>query len=204
MKSLLFAGLMVGATPHAQAAGTRYALDPDQSRIEIHVGKSGVMSFAGHEHLVVAPLASGTARVGDPTDSSVDLRFASGALRVSTAGEPAGDAPKVQQTMLGPTCLDAARYPDIRFVSTSVQPVSDPKAEHAVQIQGRLTLHGVTREVPVRARVELAGGALAVSGTVRIRQTDFGIQPISKAGLVKVKDELTVEFRLQGRRAPGP
>jgi polyisoprenoid-binding protein YceI len=190
---------------HARAESWRYTLDPAQSRVEIHVGKAGLMSFAGHEHLVVGPLASGTVvtGAGDPSAYSVELTFAAVALRVMAAGEPAGDPPKVQEAMLGPQCLDAARYPEIRFVSTAVGSLPDGSPGRRVLVRGRLTLHGVTREVPVEAQVQLEGDALSATGTFQIKQTDFGIQPFSKAGVVKVKDELKLDFRLRGRRAAG-
>ena len=34
-----------------------------------------------------------------------------------------------------------------------------------------------------------------------LKQTDFGIKPVSTAGVVKVKDEVRIELRLVARRA---
>ncbi|HKI83639.1 MAG TPA: hypothetical protein VKA63_04815, partial [Candidatus Krumholzibacteria bacterium] len=39
-------------------------------------------------------------------------------------------------------------------------------------------------------------GTLLLIGTVRIRQRDFGIEPESKAGLVKVANEVDLQFAL--------
>ena len=44
------------------------------------------------------------------------------------------------------------------------------------------------------------GDDLRAQGQARLRQTSFGIQPISVAGLVKVKDELLVEVDVVARR----
>ena len=115
-------GLTLAAAPVARAAPRRYALDPTQGRVEIHVGKTGLFGFAGHEHEIVAGAPRGSATF-DPdriAASAVDLTIDAAALRVSGQGEPADDVQKVQEAMLGPTCLDARRFPTIRFVSTAV------------------------------------------------------------------------------------
>ena len=72
-----------------------------------------------------------------------------------------------------------------------------------VAIHGTLTLHGVTRPITLPARVALDRDTVEATGTFVVKQTDFGIRPISKAGVVKVKDELDVRWRLVARRAHG-
>jgi hypothetical protein len=52
----------------------------------------------------------------------------------------------------------------------------------------------------VPGRIEFKNDAIEASGTVTIHQTDFGIRPISKGGVVNVKDELNIEWRLVARR----
>src|ERR1700734_945044 len=97
------------SAPLAHAAPRRYVLDPTASRLTIHVGKTGLFGFAGHEHEVVAGTFLGNATF-DPdqiAQSSLDLTVQAGALRVAEKGEPPGDAPQVQATMVGPDCLDA-------------------------------------------------------------------------------------------------
>jgi polyisoprenoid-binding protein YceI len=193
-------GLTLVAAPVARAAPRRYALDPAQSRVEIHVGKTGVFGFAGHEHEVVAKALRGSATF-DPdriAASAVDLTIDAAALRVSGQGEPADDVPKVQEAMLGPTCLDAGRFPTIRFVSTAVAEAGAAGAGgRDLTLQGNLTLHGVTRPLALRVHVEQTGDRLEATGKTTLRQTDFGITPISKAGVVKVKDEIAIVWHLR-------
>jgi polyisoprenoid-binding protein YceI len=205
--ALLTLMLALAAAPGARAAPRRYLVDPAQSQVEIHVGKTGLFGFAGHEHEVFAGGFRGSASF-DPervAASTVDLTFEAAALRVNGQGEPAGDAPRVQAAMLGPECLDAAHFPTIRFVSTGVaeaapagqaRPAGD--AGRDFTLGGALTLHGVTRPLTFRVHVAQTGERLVATGQTTLRQTDFGIRPFSKAGVVKVKDELTIVWRLTG------
>ena len=181
---------------------SRYRIDRDANRVLIHVGKTGLLSFAGHEHEVAAPDVRGsiTADPERPEQASVEVAFDATALRVTGTGEPAKDVAEVQRTMLGPECLDAARFPTIRFVSSSVASAGDEAGAHRLAIHGALTLHGVTRPITLHARVAFDGDKVEASGTMTLHQTDFGIKPISKAGVVNVKDELDVTWRLVGRR----
>ena len=193
--------VLVAGAP-ARAMPRVYALDPAHSRLTIQVGKAGLFGFAGHEHQVVAGAFRGTATF-DPerlAESSVDLTFDAGALRVTGQGEPPADVPQVQAAMVGATCLDAGRFPTIRFVSTSVAAVgaAGPNGGDLV-LRGTLTLHGVTRPLTLRVHLDVTGQTLEATGATTLRQTDFGITPISKAGVVKVKDELTLSWRVHGR-----
>jgi polyisoprenoid-binding protein YceI len=202
--SLPLFGLLTGPG-HAWAETRRYALDASASQVVVHVGKSGLLSIAGHEHEVVGGAPQGTVSA-DPErlqQASVDVSFSAPALRVTGKGEPAGDVPKVQQAMLGPECLDAARHPSIQFTSTAVGSVRRDGDANVLDLRGRLSIHGVTREITVPVRVVFGADTLEASGTMQVRQTDFGIKPISKAGVVKVKNELDVTFRLVARRHQG-
>ena len=60
-------------------------------------------------------------------------------------------------------------------------------------VSGDLTLHGVTKQVSV----DVTRQNDAYVGTVRIKQTEFDIQPIKiGGGVVRVKDELEISFRV--------
>jgi len=200
--SLLAFLSLLGAQRVARVEEVHYKVDPAGSRVLIHVGKAGLLSFAGHEHEVVAPRVRGTVAADPerPAQASVEVTFDASALRVTGAGEPAKDVAEVQRTMLGPECLDAERFPTIRFVSTSVAAAGEEAGARRLTVHGTLTLHGVTRPVTVEARVDLRDDSVEASGTLTLRQTDFGIRPISKAGVVTVKDELDIKWRLVGRR----
>lgn len=186
----------------ARAETRRYALDASASQVVVHVGKSGLLAVAGHEHEVVTGGLHGTVSV-DPEhleQASVDVFFDAAALRVTGKGEPAGDIPSVQENMLGPDVLDAAHHPGIHFLSTAVTAARRDGDAVLLDLHGKLSIRSVTREVTLPLRVTFDADRLQASGSTKLRQTDFGIKPISKAGVVKVKDELDVSWRLVARR----
>jgi polyisoprenoid-binding protein YceI len=167
--------------------GQETAIDVKGSSITIHVGKAGLFSSAGHEHWVEAPITAG----------GVDESAPRVAFRVETARMQVRPDPKIDSKTQGEIqkdmqemALETARYPAIEFHSTSVE----KNGTGSWRVSGMLALHGVTK--PVALTVRHDGGAY--TGHTVIRQTDFGIKPIRAAGgLVKVKDELEVDFRIR-------
>jgi polyisoprenoid-binding protein YceI len=196
-RAAALAGLAVSLAGPAAAAGRRtYVVVPERSLMTVHVGRAGLFGFAGHEHEVAAPVARGTVLVDedDPQRSSVMLEFDAASLKVTGRGEPAKDVPKVQARMTGPDVLDVARHPVVAFRSTAVSAAPGAQGTWDLEVRGDLTLRGVTRSLEVPVRLTRADGALRATGRTVIRQTDFGMKPVSVAGVVKVKNELTLQF----------
>jgi polyisoprenoid-binding protein YceI len=197
----LLVAVAIGCAP-VSASPRAYAVDPAASVVTIHVGKSGVFGFAGHEHEVVAGSIEGLVE-GDPDDlarSSVTLSFAGAGLKVSAAGEPAGDAPKVQEIMAGPQVLDLARFPTIEFRSRQVSGRRNSDGTYELQIAGELGLHGATRPISVPVRVQVSGSTITVTGRASVAQRAFGIEPVTAGGgTVKVKNEVGIDFKIVAR-----
>jgi polyisoprenoid-binding protein YceI len=184
-----------------RAAGPRtFTVDADRSRAVIDVGKSGAFSFAGHTHEVEAPLKDGLVHLDPdaPAKADVTLTFNAAALRVTGKGESASDVPKVQETMLGDMVLDAKKFSTIVFESTAVTAKGAAPALD-LTIAGRMTIHGVTKPVTAPVSVKIDGASLTATGKFTIKQTDFGIKPVSVGGMVKVKDELAISFTIVAR-----
>jgi polyisoprenoid-binding protein YceI len=195
------AAVFLVAVPLAAAPRT-FVVDPGASSVRVHVGKSGAFSFAGHKHEVAAPALSGevTADPADLAASRVALSFEAAALKVLPEGEPAGDAPKVEEAMRGPKVLDAARFPAVTFKTQRVSGREVGGGAYDLELAGEIALHGVTRAVTLPVHVELSGDTLTASGKAVLRHDQFGMQPVSVAGgSVKVKNEIEVEYRIVAR-----
>ncbi len=169
----------------AQAADR--PIDVEKSRITIHVGKAGLFSVAGHEHQISAPIARGVFDESEPAHISFRIDAAKLALMKEIDESEANQA-QIQQTMQT-RVLESERYPAIEFHSTSVV----KSADNAWQVKGELTLHGQTHSVNATVRRQTE----AYVGHCQIKQTDFGITPVTAGGgTVKVKNELEIEFSI--------
>jgi YceI-like domain len=164
------------------------AIDTERSSLTVHVGRAGLLSGAAHEHWVDAPIAGGTIAANGSTPA---VRFTVDAHRLSVrpqTGVAEKDRAEVQSNMQSKV-LESHAYPDIVFRSTEVRRTGGL----VWKVFGDLTLHGVTRPVSV----DVTRQNDAYVGTVRIKQTEFGIQPIKiGGGVVRVKDELEISFRV--------
>jgi polyisoprenoid-binding protein YceI len=190
---------LAAATAPLEAGGQTYAVNPAASHVRLHLGRSGLMKFLGHDHEIEAPIGRGSVEVveGDPTRSRVTLRFEAVRLAIVPGSEPADDIPKVEERMRGPEVLDAARYPEISFVSTAVKKPPKDGAEVHLVVAGTLTLRGRSFPVEVPLDVERDGTEIEARGGVDLRLRDLGIEPPSVAGVVKVADRFRLEFAIR-------
>ena len=197
----MFCGVAAAAIVRGAPEQT-YTIDAGRSRATIEVGKSGAFSFAaGHTHEVVASGIAGaiTVDTADPARSTGRLTIEASALKVSGKGEPADDVPKVQATMVGPRVLDVEHYPTITFVITSIAITANQETRLGGAVTGRLTLRDVTRSITVPVAARLEGQSLIATGRFALKQTDYGIKPVSVGGVVSVKDTLNISFEIVGR-----
>ncbi len=68
-----------------------------------------------------------------------------------------------------------------------------PRRRRTRPAWGTLDLHGASKEIVL----EVTGGPEHYHGATKLKQTDFGIKPISMGGgSIKVKDELELEFEV--------
>jgi polyisoprenoid-binding protein YceI len=139
---------------------------------------------------------SGIIRIAeDPLQSSVEAT-------INAASIDTGD-PNRDQHLRSADFLDVEHYPEIRFVSTSVQPTSDTWDKF--ELHGDLSIRGITR--PLTLEVEFCGVATDPWGNTRagflatgeINREDFDItwnQALEAGGFVVgkgVKFEVDVE-----------
>jgi hypothetical protein len=157
--------------------------NPPRSTITIHAHKAGLFSGFAHDHVITAPIASGTL---DAKAMTIQITVAAKQMKVADPGVSEKDRAEIQSTMLGPKVLDPDKYPEIRFQSTHVEKIGDH-----YRVTGKLELHGASRELSF----DVAGGPDRYQGKTKFKQTDFGMEPISLGGgTIKVKDELEIEI----------
>jgi len=186
MKYLVRSSLFLLMAVSIVATAAETPIDVEHSTIRIHVGKAGLLSSAGHEHWVAAPVADGTLQETPP---HITFRVEAVKMKVeedkSLSAEKQAEVQRTMQTQV----LESDKYPEITFRSTSIRETGG----NTWEVLGDLTLHGQTR--PVTAKVEKQQGSYV--GRCQLKQTDFGIRPVRVAGgTVKVKDQLDIEFSI--------
>lgn len=165
-------------------------IDTERSKLTVYVYKSGLFSAFADDHIIDAPIGRGT--LSDAAPLSVSLEVPAASLRVRDPKLSADKRAEVQTRMVGPEVLDTTKFASISFESTAVEPGGADRWT----VTGRLTIHGRTR--PVTLATTRANGRYR--GTVTLKQSDFGIMPISIAGgTVKVKDDIKIEFDIVPR-----
>ena len=171
----------------AAASSDSRKIDGPHSTVTVRVCKSGFLSAFGHNHEIQAPIQSGEVKESDSL--SVELQVDARKLRVLDPEVSEGTRAQIQDTMQGIQVLDVVHFSEIRFQSTAVEPKGP---DHWI-VHGSLALHGKDR--PVAVEVTLKGEHYRGSAT--LKQTDFGITPVTVAGgTVKVKDEVKIEFEV--------
>lgn len=190
----------------ALAGGQVYAVDPAQSKVRIYVFRGGRAAKAGHNHVLDAPQFEAYLQLpsDDVAQARFDLRFRLDQLRVDApalraetgdafAGErSASDIDGTRRNMLGPRGLDAERFPLVSLRSVTIS--GDwPMLVAEVEV----TLHGISRRQLVPILVRRSEGRLTASGSLALRQTDFGAEPYSLlGGLLAVQDAIAIRFDL--------
>ena len=166
-------------------------IDVQRSTITIHVGKAGLLSAAGHDHTIDAPVSSGAIR--ESPAPHVEFTVETAKMRVQP--DPKVDA-KTQaeiQKDLEEMTLETKKFPEITFRSSRIEKLANGQWK----IDGNLSLHGVTKPLSLT----VTQTADSYNAHTVLKQTDFGIKPISVAGgTIKVKNEVVIDFKIVPRR----
>jgi polyisoprenoid-binding protein YceI len=196
----IVASLLLAASQASPSAAQQdslvYVLAPG-SRFEVTAHKSGVFSFAGHEHLIRARSFAGRIVYfpSDPERSRLEIVVPSDSLEVLTPPDTE-EIRKVTASMRT-AVLDVAHYPEIRFESTALTRSGD-----GFHVTGKLTLVGKSQEVTVDVKTTAGPDTLRAAGAFEVKQTAFGIRPYrgGPGGLVRVADQVTFHFEAIGLR----
>jgi polyisoprenoid-binding protein YceI len=200
----LAAGLLsVGRAEQGQTGGTGNrgsGFQIETSRVYIFVGKVGL----GHEHAVVGKLKSGTVQLGASRQAG-EIVFDMSTFAADTyeAREyfgmehtvPEGRRKEVSDNMKGADVLDVRKHPTATFKIESALPLNRKSGDGNPMycLDGEFTLHGHKRPLKIDAEISEQNDGYRLIGSFKIKQTDYGIRPFSKAfGAVGVTDELTI------------
>jgi polyisoprenoid-binding protein YceI len=186
----------------ATAAAVRYVIDPRGSRMTIQAYAGGLLSAVGHNPVIGVRDLSGELSLAPdrPELSTVRLRIPTKSLTVQNDVSDK-DRREIENTM-HEQVLETGRYGEIAYDGTRARVETVNEGRYRVEIDGQLTLHGVTRPQRIPVQVFLIGETLRAQGEAALRQSDFNITLVSVAGgTLKIKDELKLTFDLLARKA---
>ena len=90
--------------------------------------------------------------------------------------------------------LQAQQFPNATFTATTASvPGSVTSTPVDVTLAGKLTVHGVTRDVTATAHAQVVGDRIEIAGTLTIHMTDYSVAP-PRAPFVTVDPTATIEF----------
>jgi polyisoprenoid-binding protein YceI len=97
--------------------------------------------------------------------------------------------------------LRTDQYPFAEFRSTATAgpALFRPGEEAAFQIPGLMTVKGTERPIVWDARAKLDGDTITGTATVRVKLTDFGLEP-PRLAILSVEDEMTWQIDLVAER----
>ena len=95
--------------------------------------------------------------------------------------------------------IETDRFPTSTFelAGPVALPADFGSSDVAVTLPGKLTLHGVTKDVEIAAQArQEADGTVVVAGSLPVLFADYGIEAPNVAGIIAVQDKGTMEFRV--------
>lgn len=202
--SWLFAGIEttkpVADKTEVPLAPLRFEIDAAASKFMVKASRGGLAWFKGHDHLIAVRDFSGhaelTRNVLDP--ASVEMSIQAGSLE-ETSDVFTAQQKGIINKELKDIVLETVKYPEITFRSTAVKGAFK-NGVFETEIDGDITLHGVTRHIVIPATVSVEGTVLHARGKFSIDRSNFNVKATSAFhGLVRVKNKLHFTFDIVGR-----
>jgi len=163
-----------------------WAVDPSHSRVEFQVKHLGIATVRGH-----------FAKFGGTLEIGEDLASAKANGTVEAASVSTNEEGRDTHLRSG-DFFDVEQYPQITFDSRSIAPTS----EDTFEITGDLTLHGVTRELTLKAEITgteqdpWGNDRVGLEVTGQLERGDYGItfNQALGSGNVMVSDKVKLHL----------
>ena len=94
--------------------------------------------------------------------------------------------------------LKADDFPNITYVFTRAETISNLEKVLKVRLLGNLTIAGKTNSVSVLTTINKSGTSVILTGIHKLKMTDYGVKPPKALlGTVKTGDEITIDFSIK-------
>ncbi|ROP60599.1 YceI family protein [Curtobacterium sp. PhB115] len=182
------------AAPSVAASREASTLDDSDLSGDWTVGGDSEAGYRVHEVLNGSDVTV-TGRTDSVTGSAtVDGTSISAATITVEVADIATDSDQ-RDSYFRDSAMDTSAFPTATFELT--EPIADavPSGSDTTKVEatGKLTLHGVTKDVTADLQVGLNGDGVDISGSIPVTFSDYDVQAPS-LGFVKVDDSGAVEF----------
>jgi polyisoprenoid-binding protein YceI len=175
----ILAAAAVATAPRAAGAVASYAVDPAPSRLEF-VGVQAGAEFKATFHKF-------TAAIDFAPDALANSHFD---VQIDLNSVDSMDKDR-DKTMRGSDIFDVAHFPTAHYVTRSFT-----KTAAGYSAVGALTLHGVTKDVPIDFQFVTSPGGAKLDGTAKLKRLDFGVGQGDWKSTEWVPDAVKVAFSL--------
>ena len=183
---------------------SRYRLNPARSRFIVRAFAGGMLSALGHNPTIAIREISGEAQFAPDKLELASLRISIKADSLTVTDDVSDKDRHEMERQMREDVLETAKYAEIIFESTTVTGDKIFEGQYRVTINGKLSLHGVTRACAVAGQLIVSEDSLRANGEFTLRQTDYRIKLVSAVGgTIKLKDELKFSFDIVANREHG-
>jgi polyisoprenoid-binding protein YceI len=174
--AIIFGALLFAAAAHAAPPG--FTADP-ASKLEF-VGVQAGADFKGVFHKFTTSVDFAPDALAD---SHIDVQ-----IDMNSVDSQDKDRDK---TIHGSDVFDVAHFPTAHYVTKSIT-----KTASGYSAVGSLTMHGVTKDVPIDFQFAAAGTGAKLEGTAKLKRLDFGVGQGDWKSTEWVADLVKVNFSL--------
>jgi polyisoprenoid-binding protein YceI len=181
-------------------ARVRYLIDAAASRFTVQAFATGLLSAFGHNPTIGIGDYDGEIQFVPETYENASVRVTVRTAAMEVLDEMKRDDRQKLEQQMYEQVLDVKHFSTAVYAGKeiTVQKLSNELLN--ADVSGELSFHGITQTHSFDARVTAMGTMLRISGEFSLRQSDYGIKPVSFAGgALRLKDELKFKFELVAR-----
>ena len=179
----------------------RYVIDGRASRFTVRAFATGLLAAMGHNPTIAIRDFSGEMKFNPDKLEAGSFKIVIKSSSLSVQDDISAKDLREMERLMNQEVLETTKYPEILYESPPVSLTKMTDMLYSATLKGNLTLHGVSRNLPINVRVALLGSMLRASGEFSLNQTDYDIKLVSVAGgALKLKDELKFSFEIVARR----
>ena len=195
------AEISTAAADAAETSADRYVVDGRSSRFTVQAFATGMLARMGHNPTIGIRDFSGEMKFNPDKLEAGSFHLVIKSASLSVQDDISDKDLREIERLMKQEVLETANFPEIVYDAPSISVTKMADALYSAALNGKLTLHGVTRNQPITVRVALFGTMLRASGDFTLDQTDYNIKLVSIAGgALKLKAELKFSFEIVARK----